>query len=133
MNIKKSISAALTFVSFLASFMFILYGARVAFSEAVPAWIRVFAIVTAGYGVVSIVILMWAWRRGGNKPIKAINYMVIGFLALFVISSMDVGMISGLEIIGIIGVSLALWINWYSVKRVARWREDAYKANTRER
>jgi hypothetical protein len=44
MNINKLIAAVLTIISLLTSFIFISYGARAIFREAVPAWIIVFAI-----------------------------------------------------------------------------------------
>lgn len=125
MNIKKLISVILTIVSIAASLMLIVYGVRGAFSENIPTWIIVFNIFTIGYGVGSLAILVWAWCNGGNKSIKYIKYMAIGFLALFIIGSMDVGMISGLEFVLILFVALLLCVNWYSVKYVARWRENA--------
>jgi hypothetical protein len=105
--------------------MFISYGISIAFSETVPIWIMICSILTVGYGVGSIAALVWAWRSGENKTINFIKYTAFSFLAMFFIASMDVGMISGLEFFGIIVVSLLLFINWYSVKIVACWKEHS--------
>jgi len=93
------------------------------FSEAVPVLIMVFGIITIGYGIGSIVIMVWAWRKAGTKASKLIKYMAIAFLALFIIGSMDSGIISGLEFMVILAVSLLLWVNCYSIIKIAQHKE----------
>ncbi len=69
--------------------------------------------------------LSWAWRKGGVRAIKSMKYLAIIFLIIFIIGSMDVGMISGQELAVILGVGLLLLFNVFSVKKIARLTQSA--------
>ncbi|WP_321392110.1 hypothetical protein [uncultured Desulfuromusa sp.] len=122
---EKFIAAALTLLSASVSLVFFLYGAFIARGAIGQTWIMIFAILTACYGAGSLAALLWAWFKGGKRAIKVIKYLAIAFLALFVIGSMDVGMVSGQEFILILGVGLVIWFNWFSVKKIALWQQNA--------
>ena len=119
------ISVILTLFSVTSSIVFIVYGIGIALGEGVPIWITGFAIITGLYGIGSILSILWAWVYGGVKTTQIVKRLAITFLALFILGSMDVGIISGLEVVGILGVAAVLWLNWFSVRYIANRRANA--------
>ena len=94
------IGSLLTMASVVVSCGFVAYGAGVVFGEEVPKWIIAFGVVTAAYGFCSLAVLIMAWRRYGAEAKKLIGYLAVGFMAVFFLGSLDVGMVSGLEVAG---------------------------------
>ncbi|RME56674.1 hypothetical protein D6779_10165 [Candidatus Parcubacteria bacterium] len=118
-------SSILSVASVLVSCIFVIYGAGVLFSEEVPKWIVAFGAVTAAYGLCSLAVLIMAWRRYGAKEKKIMKYLAIGFMVVFFLGSLDVGMVSGLEATGLLLVALMLFINWLAVNAVVKLRNVA--------
>jgi len=118
-------STLLSIASFIVSCVFVFYGTGILLSEEVPKWIIAFAIVAAAYGFSSLAILIMAWRRYGTRAKIIISYLAIGFMVVFVFGSLDVGMVSGLEVAGLLLVGVMLFINWLAVSTVVKWRSVA--------
>jgi len=61
--------------------------------------------------------------RASPSPFKSYHFMMlifsVSYTSAFFIASMDVGMISGLEWLGILVIFLLTTINWLVVKSVA--------------
>ena len=115
----------LTLFSVASSIVFIVYGIGIVLGEGVPIWIRGFAIITGLYGFGSVLTILWAWVYGGVKTSQIVKCLAITYLTLFILGSMDVGIISGLEVVGILGVAAVLWLNWFSVRYIANRRANA--------
>lgn len=115
-------SGILSLASALVSCVFFAYGAAVLFGEDVPKWSIGFGVVTAAYGLCSFAVLIMAWRRYGARAKKTIKYCAIGFMILFFLGSLDVGMVSGLEVAGLLLVGLMLFVNWIVVSVVVKLR-----------
>lgn len=124
---KKESIVAIVFSGLTTAFsvVFLVYGVVIASAENVSFWIQLFAILTVAYGVGATVIIAWAWLGGGVKAMKSIKVSAAMFLSVYVLGSMDVGMISGLEVLGILGVASVLWLNWFSVRYVVKLRSNA--------
>jgi zinc transporter ZupT len=107
----------------LTSFMFIFYGVNVAFADNQPQWLKIFAYVTAGYGMANMYLLSWAWRGGATWAGDANKLMGFCYLGVFVFNTVNADVQSVLEYVGIIVVAVVLWINWFAVKKVALRKE----------
>lgn len=122
---KKTICGLLSIASAVVSCMFIAYGAGVVLGEGVPGWIVAFGVVTAAYGICSLVVLVLAWSRYREKTKKLIGYFAAAFMVLFFLGSLDVGMVSGLEGAGLLIVGLMLLVNWFAVSAVVKLKNVA--------
>jgi hypothetical protein len=126
MSKKESVVAiVLSVLTIASSVLFLVYGIVIASAEDVSFWIRLFAIPTVAYGVGATAIIAWAWLGGGVIAMQSIKVSAAMFLSVYVLGSMDVGMVSGLEVLGILGVASVLWLNWFSVRYVVKWRSNA--------
>ena len=121
---ETMMSIFLSFLSLLVSSLFSYYGLSVLFQPEVPVWILVFAAVTCVYGFLSITILIWSWINGTEQLTRASKISSISYLLVFFIGSLDVGVISGLEFVGLLFVAMCLWLNWYTIKSVVRHKSD---------
>ena len=119
------IGSLLTVVSVVVSCTFIAYGAGIVVSEDVPKWIMAFGVVTVTYGICSLAALLMAWGRYGAKTKRVISIFATVYMAVFIIGSMDVGMVSGLEVAGILLVATMLFINWFAVSSVVTLKNVA--------
>ena len=117
-----TISALLTIASAVVSCGFVAYGAGIMLMEDVEAWFIIMGIAKAVYGFVSLVVLFMAWRDDRKNWRKVIFYFATGFLLLYILGSLDSGMISGLEYGFLFGVAVLLAINWVAVRVVMRNR-----------
>ncbi len=124
-NMEAAISIVLTALSIAISGVFDLYGWVMVSAESAPIGLIAFAVATVVNGIAAFSILLWSWLGGGNKPTKIIKLFGFTYLALFVGTSLDVGMISGLEFAAILGVFLAVIFHWYSVLKISQWRQHA--------
>ncbi|MCK5286951.1 MAG: hypothetical protein KAJ59_03985 [Thermodesulfovibrionia bacterium] len=107
----------LSIASVIVSFLFVFYGGRVITSEP-PTWIMIFGILTISYGLMSVILLLFAWTRGGNTLQRISIIGSIAFLIIFILGSLDVGMISELEWAGILIVVLMILINWFAIRKI---------------
>lgn len=106
--------------SVLASFAFVYYGLSVLIVDPPTRWERVFAYVSAGYGLGNIYILSWARRGGGTWPSWASKLISICFFAAFALDLWKQEVAGNLEYVGILGIAGVLWLNWFAVREVSR-------------
>ena len=109
----------LSSVSLLISVLFVLAGITIGSDEA-PTWIRAYGFLTTGYGIISASLLIIAWTKSQIKVQPFSKYTALIFMASFFAASFDVGMISGLEWLGIVVVGFLLWVQWIAVKSIAK-------------
>ena len=109
----------ISLVSLIISVLFIVAGISIQSNEA-PTWIKAYGYLTFGYGIISASFLVIAWTKSQIKMQPYSKHTALGFMASFFAASLDVGMISGLEWLGIIVVGLLLWVQWYSVKLITK-------------
>lgn len=83
-----------------------------------PLWIMIFGVLTISYGLMNLILLLLAWKIGGDILGKVSIIGSVAFLILFILGSMDVGMISGLEWAGIFIVTLMTIINWFAIRKI---------------
>jgi len=106
-------------LSIIVSLLFIVYGMAVLFMQGPTGWIAVIGWVSAGYGLLSLVVLDCAYRYRARwcttvSQVSAVAYLVIQVLAL--VAAQQAGFI----VIGPLLAALALWCNWYAVTQVIR-------------
>jgi len=77
-----------------------------------------FGIASIVYGVGSIVLLVAAWKTTVPKIERYQRYLSAIFLILVVVGSMDLGMVSGLEIGSLLIAGLLVYVSWFSIKSV---------------
>jgi len=77
-----------------------------------------FGITSIIYGVVSISLLLAAWKTAMPKIEQYQRYLSGIFVVLLFVASMDVGMVSGLEIGSLLIAGLLVYVSWYSIKSV---------------
>ncbi len=116
---NKAVGIVLSILSVAVSAVFVIYGLRVSFTGETPVWVLLFSLACFAYGVLSALLLVFAWFRSGVKAQTGMKYLALIFLVAFVLASLDVGIISGQEVLGIVVVAIMLWLNWFSVKTVA--------------
>lgn len=112
--------AGLVVFCVLTSFMFIYYGVNVTLSGHQPQWLKLFAYVTGGYGLGTVYILSWAWKSKVSWAPGANKLMALCYLAVFVFDTFKGGMKTGLEFVGVLGLALVLWVNWFAIKKVCQ-------------
>ena len=110
----------LTLFSALTSFIFIYYSVGIFSADSVPEWTKVFAYVCAGYGLGNVYILSWAWRSSGTSPAWANKLIALCFLGVFIMDRWNSGLNSDLEYVGVLGVALVLWLNWFAVNKITQ-------------
>lgn len=125
MSAKAVVNIVLSFASLLVSAVFVWAGASMVSGAETPMWIRAFGMLTAIYGVINAGLLFLAWFRTTLVLERIAKYSAIAFLFLVVVASLDVGMISGLEWVGIVVASFMLILGWLAVKRVVEFRHVA--------
>ncbi len=110
-------TTGLAIFSGLSSFVFVYYALGILTAPAAPEWDKVFAYVTAGYGLGNIYILSAAWRGGGTWPAWANKLFAFCFFGVFLLDMWKTGVESSLEYVGALGVAGVLWLNWFAVKK----------------
>jgi hypothetical protein len=101
------------------STLFIVAGITISSGEA-PLWIKASGYLTLCYGVISVLLLILSWRKSIVKAESLTKYAALGFMAFFFAASWDVGMISGLEWIGIVVVAILLSLQWHSIRSITK-------------
>ncbi len=112
----------LALFSGLASFVFVYFAMGILTAPDVPEWDRVFAYVTAGYGLGNVYILSAAWRGGGTWPIWVYKLIALCFFGVFLMDMWETGVESGLEYLGAVAVACVLWINWLAAKKITEMK-----------
>lgn len=105
-------------LSVLTSFMFISFGMNTIMSGKSPEWIMTFAYVTTAYGLVNIAILSLAWSSREAWASGVSKLIALCYLGVFIMDTVNAGMKSGLEVVGILALALVLCANWFAVKKV---------------
>ena len=124
MNKKLALNALLSLKSIIISSVFVIVGFSAVDKEA-SLFINIFGLSIGMYGLASLILLFVAWRLKQKYAHKLCFLLSIIFLCGYVIGSLDVGMISGLEWYGILVVTALVFFNWNAIKSV-----NKYKGNT---
>jgi len=108
----------LALFSALTSFMFVYYGVGVISGTGLSQHQAIFAYVTAGYGLLNIYILSFAWRARVTWASPANKLIALCYFGVFLFDRFNAGFKSGLEIAGIAVLALVLALNWLAVKKL---------------
>ncbi len=102
--------------SAITSFLLVFYAVSVFTGESTTEWLKSFAYVAGGYGLLNVYILSWAWRSRSSWAISA--NMVIG-VCFFGVVAMDLirsGVQDGMQLVGIAALAAVLGVNWFAIK-----------------
>ena len=105
--------------SALTSFLFVYYAVSINFSGTATQWLKTFAYVAGGYGLMNIYILSWAWRS--RAPWSSMANLVIAacFFGVFTMDTLREGFVAGINGLGgILALGAVLAINWYATKTI---------------
>ncbi len=105
--------------SAITSFMFVFYAVSVISGDA-SDWLKTFAYVAGGYGLMNIYILSWAWRSRADWAVSANMVIAACFFGVVVMDLSRDGLQGGMQIVGILGLAAVLGINWFTVKMLCR-------------
>ncbi len=103
-------------ISSISSFLFVFYAVNIAFSPMATPWLKTFAYVTGGYGLLNIYILSWAWRSKISWAASADFVIAACFLGVCVMDYLRDGLTrgtAGLAVLLVLALMLAL--NWYAI------------------
>ncbi len=98
------------------SFLLVFYAVSVINGVSTAEWLKSFAYVAGGYGLLNIYILSWAWRSRSSWTLSA--NLVIG-VCFFGVVAMDLirnGLQEGMQLAGIAGLAAVLGVNWCAIK-----------------
>ncbi|MCG8036366.1 MAG: hypothetical protein JAZ19_04960 [Candidatus Thiodiazotropha taylori] len=108
-------------LSFIVSGIYVFYGLMMLQVEQLPALPFIAASMAFGYGLITIYLLSLAWTKTDKSVVQMTKYIAVAMLVAQIVLTLDVGMISGLEWLGILIMSLMIGINWFSIKSVAEY------------
>ena len=106
--------------SAITSFIFVYYAVSVVNSGTASQWLKTFAYVAGGYGLLNIYVLSWAWRSKVRWTISANLVIAVCFFGVVVMDVIRDGLQGGLQLVAILGLGLVLALNWFTVKTLCR-------------
>ncbi|MFA5515391.1 MAG: hypothetical protein WDA20_03810 [Desulfuromonadales bacterium] len=113
------IAIGLTVFSGLVSFLFVFYAVNILSAENASEYAKVFAYVSAGYGLGNVYILSAAWR-GSSWTLWANKLIAFCFFGVFLMHMVQTGVENNLEYLRALGMAGVLWLNWFAVKKISR-------------
>ena len=107
--------------SAITSFLFVYYAVSVMTAGTASEWLKIFAYVAGGYGLLNIYILSWAWRNHAAWAVSANLVIAACFLGAVVMDVLRDGLQGGLQqVAGLAGLAAVLDINWFTVKKLSQ-------------
>jgi hypothetical protein len=102
--------------SAITSFLLVYYAVSVINGGSTSEWLKSFAYVAGGYGLLNIYILSWAWRSRNSWTSSANLVIAVCFFGVVVMDLLRNGMHDGIQIVGILGLAAVLGVNWFTIK-----------------
>lgn len=106
--------------SAITSFIFVYYAVSILSGETASEWLKTFAYVAGGYGLLNIYILSWAWRSKVSWAISANMVISVCFIGVVIMDLIRDGLKDSSQLIGILGLAVVLGLNWFSVKKLCQ-------------
>ena len=106
-----------TIVSELTAIGFGMVGVSAAIGGDSP-FIRAFDFAVSAYVLVSLALLVIAWRFRSPKLRRLAAVCAAIFVVIRTAGSFDHGILSGLEVVGCIVVAMAAALNWFAVRAI---------------
>ena len=108
--------AGFALFSAITSFLLVYYAVSVFNGESTSDWLKSFAYVAGGYGLLNIYILSWAWRSRSNWTISANMAIALCFFGVVVMDLIRNGLPDGMQLAGVAGLAAVLGVNWFAIK-----------------
>ena len=107
--------------SAVSSFLFVFYAVNITLSPAATSWVKSFAYVAGGYGLMNIYILSWAWRSKVSWAVSADLVIAACFFGVCVMDYVRDGATRGTAGVAVLLVlAVTLGLNWWAVKLLCR-------------
>lgn len=101
------------------SVLFMVYGVSILAFEESSLWLVAFGCVTAGYGLLSLIVLWLAHRSRALRCVTASQVLAVCYLGAYALA-LSADLEIGLGLGGILLVAFALWSNWVAVTKVIK-------------
>jgi len=121
---EKLLAVLFAILSAFFSFGCLFYGVGVFTNPSAPQWMKVFAYAVAGYGMANVYILSTAWRSKAGWCAGANKVAGICLFGVLVMDRVSTGIHGTMEVAGLCGVALMLWINWQAVKKAVQRTDE---------
>ena len=106
--------------SALSSFFFVFYAVGVLFGSDASSWLRSFAYVALGYGLMNIYILSWVWRTRARWASTANLVIALCMFGAVVIDTYRVGPEESRQWMALGGLAAVLAVNWWTTRVLSR-------------
>lgn len=106
-----------TLLSIVTSFFFVAFGIGALHASRGATWLPIFGYVTAGYGLIYIYLLSWAWRSRADWTPMACKLIALCFLGVFSVQIYQSGNFSGSNLVSILLLAATLWVNWLTIRK----------------
>lgn len=106
--------------SALTSFVFVYYAVSVITGGTASEWLKTFAYVAGGYGLLNIYILSWAWRSQAGWTVSVSLVISACFFGVLLMDILRDGLQGGKQVGGLVGLAAVLTINWLTIKKLSK-------------
>ena len=106
--------------SAVTSFLFVYYAVSVHTGGTTSEWLKSFAYVAGGYGLLNIYLLSWAWRSQASWTVSVNLVIAICFFGVVMMDLFREGLQSGMQMVGILGLGAVLAVNWLTIKTLCQ-------------
>lgn len=114
----KILRSGFAIFSLITSFMFVFYAVNVFNGSNVTDWLKAFAYVVGGYGLINVYILSWAWRSQSCWASSANIIISFCFFGVVLMDRFRDGFQSSMQLVGVIGLACVLTVNWFAIKKI---------------
>ena len=119
--------------SAITSFLFVFYAVGVLTSDNASEWLKTFAYVSGGYGLMNIYILSWAWRVQAGWTVSANLLIAACFFGAEVMDFFRGNLPGGQQFARILGLAIVLGINWFAVKNLCQQEKSGTMKRPRKK
>ncbi len=120
---NQTLRVGFALFSALTSFLFVYYAVSVIHGSEASQWLRTFAYVAGGYGLMNIYLLSWAWRSQAGWTVMANMAIGLCMFGVVLVDTFKMGF-SSKQLLGLLGLAFVLGVNWLAVKVLCQQSDD---------
>jgi len=117
---EKILRIGFAVFSLITSFLFVFYAVNVYSNPGASGWLKTFAYVAGGYGLMNVYILSWAWRCQSAWTRNANLIIACCLFGVVVMDTLRKGLQSSQQLLVLLGLAGILAINWLAIKKLCQ-------------